>query len=471
MKYKYPILLFTCFIVFLFLYNPASLYFLSDDFDSILIAQKNSNILHSFRPLSLLSIRLDYLIWGNNAAGYHFTNILFHLLSTSVLYIFTKQLYSKIFSSAETNQYAFFTSIFFLFYPYHSEPLFWIVGRGGPLCTLMALLSLHFYLKKQESFGNYFLSLIFFMAAAFSYEASWILPVIIIIISLVPNKKDIWKKEWDYIFIYWFVFIIYLSIRFYLTKDIIGSPYGTDAILFSGIFSQIRNFVFLVSRSFIPPAKNSTLFLLYFLVLVIFLFFIWYKLKNQWNVILKISILSFLICILPVISLGIDTHDTESERFLYLPSVFLSISLVLILIILFKKQFLFIIFTILIAETTFLFYNYKSFESSSRITNQTIKAFSSLTNINNLYCINLPTQFRGAYIFRNGFESAIKLYTGIKNVNILSRLEMPNPSTHPYNILYLQLNNAIKKGLIDSNKIKDHAAIINWGKNELEVYR
>ncbi|MDP4283486.1 MAG: hypothetical protein Q8891_03615 [Bacteroidota bacterium] len=471
MKYKYPILLFACFIVFLLIYNPAKLYFLSDDFDSILIAQKNANILHSFRPLSLLSIRLDYLIWGNKAEGYHFTNILFHLLSTVVLYVFTKQLYLKIFNSAETNQYAFFTSVFFLFYPYHSEPLFWIVGRGGPLCALMSLLSLHFYLKKQEGFGTYFLSLFFFMAAVLSYEAAWILPLIITVISLIFAWKDNWSKEWKYIFLFWTTFMVYLFVRFYLTDQFIGSPYGTHAVLFSGAFSQIRNFVLLVSRSFIPPAKNSSLFLLYFLVLGVFLFFILFKLKKHCNVILKISIPSFIISILPAIPFGIDTHDTESERLLYLPSVFLSISLILILILLFKKQFLVIFSVLLIAEISFLFYNYKSFETSSRIANQTVKAFFSLRNSDYLYCINLPSQYRGAFIFRNGFQSAVKLYTEIKNITILSKAEIENPPPGNYNIDYFELNNALEKGLIDSGKIKVHTVIFNWKEKELDVYK
>ena len=472
MKYRYPALLFVCFIVFLFLYNPAGLYFLSDDFDSVLKVRSNSYILHSFRPLSDLSLKVDNLLWGNNATGYFFTNILLHLLSTSALYLFTKQLFLSIYNEADSKRNAFFVAVLFLFYPYHSEPLFWIVGRGGPLCTLMALLSLFFYLKKQKSIGYYFFSLIFFIAGALSYEAIWILPLLIIIISLVLTDKAAWRKEIAYIFGFWGAFLIYLVIRFYLTKEIIGSPYGTTAVISSTSYLvKIRNFVLLVSRSFLPPAKESHLFIIYFLGLVTCLVFILYKLRSRWNPILNITIPSFLICFLPAISFGIDTHDTEGERFLYLPSVFFAISVVIILTRFLKNKFVPIFCILIIAEGGFLFYNYKSFKTAGSITKETVKQFSSLKNIDNLICINLPSQFRGAYIFRNGFESAIKLYAGVKNVTIVSKKEMEKTPANFYRATYLALDEAVKKGLIDSTKLNNQTAVLYWDEYGIIIYK
>ena len=472
MKYKYPALLFACFIVFLFLYNPAGLYFLSDDFDSVLKVRSNGYILHSFRPISDLSLKVDNLLWGNNATGYFFTNILLHLLSTSVLYLFAKQLFLPIYNKADSKRNAFFVAVLFLFYPSHSEPLFWVVGRGGTLCTLMALLSLFFYLKKQKNIGYYILSLLFFIAGALSYEAIWILPLIIIILSLALVEKRKWRKEGVYILGYWCAFLLYLGFRFYLTKEIIGSPYGTAAVITSTtFFVMIRNFAALIGRSFLPPAKESLLFIIYFLVLVTFLVFTFYKLRRKWNLVLNISIPSFLICLLPAISFGIDTHDTEGERFLYLPSVFLAISVVIILSTLFKNKFVLIFCILVIAEGSFLFYNYTSFKNASRVTKETVKQFSSLENIKNLYCINLPSQFRGAYIFRNGFESAIKLYTRVKNVKIVSKKEMEKTPASFYRATYLALDEAVKKGLIDSTKLNNQTAVLYWDEDGIIIYK
>jgi hypothetical protein len=280
------------------------------------------------------------------------------------------------------------------------------------------------------------------------------------------------EKEAVYIIGFWASFLLYLIIRFYLTEKIMGSPYGSLSIFSFEVLPRIRNFISLVTRSFIPPLKASALFVIYTFLLMVLLLFIFYKLKGRWNVILKISIPSFFICMLPVIFFGVDTHDTEGERFLYLPSAFLSISVVIILITLLKKQFLFVFSVIFIAGISFLFYNYRSFKASSKITSQTVKAFSFLKNAEYLYCVNLPTQYKGAFIYRNGFESALKLYTPIKNVTILSRVEMQNLTSHSYNNIFpFTLENAVEKGLIDSAMLKKNTVVFNWKKSGLELYR
>jgi hypothetical protein len=335
----------------------------------------------------------------------------------------------------------------------------------------MAVLSLHYYLQKEKNKSNYFFSLFFLIAGAFSYEVIWILPVIITIISLVLTKKSAWKKEAVYVIGFWTVILLFLVVRFYLTAKMFGSPYDSLSVFSFEILSRIRNFMSLVTRSFIPPLKPSSSFMIYTFFLMVLLLFIFYKLKGRWNVILRISIPSFFICMLPVIFFGIDTHDTEGERFLYIPSAFISISGVIILITLLKKQFLFVFSVIFIAGTSFLFYNYQSFKASSKITSQTVKAFSFLKNTEYLYCVNLPTQYKGAFIFRNGFESALKLYTPIKNVTILSRVEIRNPPFHSYNIFPFTLEDAVEKGLIDSAMRKNNTVVFNWKESGLEIYR
>lgn len=459
------------FIVFLLLYNPFNLYFLSDDFDSIFNLRLKNSFLHSYRPFSELTIKADHFLWGKDAAGYHFTNILIHFLSSGVLFVFSRQVYSISFGKSETEQCAFFTALFFLFYPYHSESLFWIDGRGASLCTLMSLLSLSFYFKKNQGATYYFLSLLFFTIAALSYEASWVLPVIITLASALIFEKNRLKNEIKYIIGVWLVFLIYLRTRFYLTGHFIGSPYGTEKVLSADIFSKLKNFIVLFSRSFVPPSESTPVFIFYTFILLFLLSYSLYRLKNKWNLILKISLFSFVISILPFISFGIDSHDTEGERFLYLASVFVSIFFIVVLILLFKKQFTVIISIIIILEAGLLFYNYQAYEVASRVSKQTTKVFSTLKNSDTLYILNLPGQFRGAYIFRNGFESAVQLYTGVKNVNILSKSELENPSLRTFNISYFPLEIALKNGLADSARNINNAVIFKWERNGLQIYK
>ena len=157
-------------ILFLIFFSPARLYFLSDDFDSILFSLHPAAIFHSFRPLSDASLYVDYSTWKMNATGFHVTNFLLHFLSTFCFYFFARKLFFLRHDVIVSNNMALAASFLFLFYPFHSEALFWIVGRGAVLCTLFGLLCFLFYLQKEKSRLYYWLSLLCFSAALLSYE-------------------------------------------------------------------------------------------------------------------------------------------------------------------------------------------------------------------------------------------------------------------------------------------------------------
>ena len=220
MKYRYFFYLLIAFVFFCFAYNPSHLYFLSDDFDSMYASLRWDYILHSYRFTSDFLLWTDHWMWGDNATGYHITNLFFHFASTGLMFLVTKRLLIKCQTGSTTiDLQAFFISLLFLFYAYHSESLFWIVGRASILAGFFTLCSLYFYLFKEKK-SYYFLSLLFFIGGLFSYESTWIFPLLIMSLALVhSNKRDI-KKELLRSLGYWFVFAGYLDARFYLTNTV-----------------------------------------------------------------------------------------------------------------------------------------------------------------------------------------------------------------------------------------------------------
>ncbi len=313
---------FTC-----ILYNPFQLYFLNDDF----IAVSQSPLLHyvygtTFRPLADLTLFGDDLLFGMHAWGYHLTNLIFHLLAAGLVYLLTKELIRQ-FSIPHSSDLALISTTIFLLYAFHSEAVLWIIGRGGSLVTIFSVASLLFYFKKAQRAYYFPLSILFFIAGLLTYEASWVLPLLLTgwVFCRGPLPRNISKSEHYHLAVYWLVFLVFLLIRKQIVGDLIGSPYlGGDFLKMPPRF-YLYNFTALIARSFLPPVENSTYFvwmsaLLGILLLAIFLFLLKKKLLSRFRVFIWIS---FFVCLTPFVLLGINTHNSEGERFLYLPSVFL----------------------------------------------------------------------------------------------------------------------------------------------------
>src|SRR3954447_8248795 len=95
-------------------YNPFALYFQNDDFIHIPLSQHGVLLQrNTFRPVCDISIMLDYWLWGKNAWGYHFMNLLLHILSCTILFFFLKFILKKYFWLQQTTFICSFTCILF----------------------------------------------------------------------------------------------------------------------------------------------------------------------------------------------------------------------------------------------------------------------------------------------------------------------------------------------------------------------
>ena len=81
-------------------------------------------------------------------------------------------------------------------------------------------------------------------------------------------------------------------------------------------------------------------------------------------------------------------------------------------------------------EIIILRLSYDNFSRSSKVSEATIAALYQTGSADTIFCTHLPNEYKGAFIFRNGFESAIRLIKkdSVQRVVILSRAEL----FHPY---------------------------------------
>ena len=130
-----------------------------------------------YRPLFLVWLRLNYVFFGGEAAGWHVTTVLMHVLVTGLVYWLARILFRK---SAP----ALAAAAVFGVYPIHVEAVAWISGVAEPLCGACLLGSFLCYLRWRNISKNarlwQLLSLTLFAAGMLVKETAIVLPLLII---------------------------------------------------------------------------------------------------------------------------------------------------------------------------------------------------------------------------------------------------------------------------------------------------
>jgi len=102
--------------------------FLTKDFTALTFGQFGG---YFYRPLLALSFWLDGVLWGDNAAGFHLTNLLLHGVAVGLLWLVAQRL-----ASARTATVA---ATLFAIHPAHSEVVAFISGRVDSLALIPIL--------------------------------------------------------------------------------------------------------------------------------------------------------------------------------------------------------------------------------------------------------------------------------------------------------------------------------------------
>ncbi len=139
---------------------------------------------HLWHPLVWLSFMLDYELYGLNAGGYHVNNLIFHILSTLLLFGLFSRMTGEIWKSA-------FVAAFFALHPLHVESVAWISERKDVLSAFFWMLTLCLYVfyTEKQSAKRYLLVLFSFVLALLSKPMVVTLPVIMMLLDYWPLKR------------------------------------------------------------------------------------------------------------------------------------------------------------------------------------------------------------------------------------------------------------------------------------------
>jgi hypothetical protein len=151
-----------------------------------------------YQPLAWLTLGADYVLWGMNPAGYHFTNLLIHCVNSALCYF----LFLKMLEHLEAEEGRGRTSaaavgaLFWSIHPLRVESVAWVTERRDVLCGLFFLLAILAYVRMVRARIEAMpwkkwltLSCAAFAASLLSKSLGIMLPFVLLVLDVYPLRR------------------------------------------------------------------------------------------------------------------------------------------------------------------------------------------------------------------------------------------------------------------------------------------
>jgi tetratricopeptide (TPR) repeat protein len=115
-----------------------------------------TTLMGHYIPLTWLSFGVDYVLWGMNSAGYHFTNLVLHAANAVLVYRLGKRLLAAARPAASEIALrvgAAAAALFFAVHPLRAESVAWATERRDVLSSLLFFVCVLAYLRATEAEG------------------------------------------------------------------------------------------------------------------------------------------------------------------------------------------------------------------------------------------------------------------------------------------------------------------------------
>lgn len=156
----------------------------------------------SCMPLNWVSYGLDYVLWGMNPAGYHFTSLLVHTANAVLFYFLSLQLLrhsigtSNILSNLPIRLAASFSALFFSLHPLQVEVVAWTLGREIAIAGFFFILTLLCYLRAADNRSAGLspwkwmgAAWVLYAASLLGKEAALTLPFALLVLDIYPLRR------------------------------------------------------------------------------------------------------------------------------------------------------------------------------------------------------------------------------------------------------------------------------------------
>ena len=138
----------------------------------------------NWHPLTWLSLMLDAQLFGNNAGGYHLTNVLLHVANSALVFLVLRQLTNSELCSA-------LAAALFAVHPVHVESVAWISERKDVLSALFFLLALGAYGRyaAEPTARRYAIVTLLFILGLLAKSMLVTLPFLLLLLDVWPLRR------------------------------------------------------------------------------------------------------------------------------------------------------------------------------------------------------------------------------------------------------------------------------------------
>ena len=139
-----------------------------------------------WHPITWLSLFLDHDLYNLNAGGYHWTNLLFHMANSILLFLLLNRMTGAIYRSG-------FVAALFAVHPLHIESVAWISQRKDVLSTFFWMLTMWFYISyvKKQCISKYLIVICVFILGLLSKPMLVTLPFVLLLFDFWPLNRTL----------------------------------------------------------------------------------------------------------------------------------------------------------------------------------------------------------------------------------------------------------------------------------------
>jgi tetratricopeptide (TPR) repeat protein len=314
--------------------------------DVLSLKVMTQGVIDNDRPINLLSLMLDSLLWGMAPYGYHLTNLLLHSLCSAMvfvlLYAFLKRIPARKEQEVGPLWAAFIGAILFAIHPINSEAVSVIAFREDLLATFftMLVLILAERFPAERRIVNILLGgaiVISVFAAVAAKENGVVAPFFLLLYWLIVRKTVHWRKWAILVAAGFIVTLTFMIIRF-ISVPALAYANLQKASYPGGSFSRMltiqpRIWLYQLLELFRPSLMCADLggysirnISLAMAIIVLSIVSIAAIILGRKNIIFALGAIFFAVSMLPT-SNFIPIYWPIADRYLYLPMFGLSVAL------------------------------------------------------------------------------------------------------------------------------------------------